>query len=169
MSKKSHEVLVVMESNCHDQESINSTVENNDLGVGRSYECVFCKRGFNTAQALGGHMNIHRKDRARNKPITSSSKPSEREVYTGSYQQIVPANHRFATYFPEISSTSSTTTRVPYYYGNNNNNYHNQEYNYDDRQPSDRLTDPGDWRMSRQEMINQKEELDLELRLGYHD
>ena len=27
------------------------------------YECSFCKRGFNNAQALGGHMNIHRKDR----------------------------------------------------------------------------------------------------------
>ncbi|KAL4310200.1 hypothetical protein GQ457_01G052740 [Hibiscus cannabinus] len=34
----------------------------------RSYECLFCKRGFTTAQALGGHMNIHRKDRAKNRP-----------------------------------------------------------------------------------------------------
>ncbi|XP_047092811.1 zinc finger protein 4-like [Lolium rigidum] len=32
------------------------------------YECVFCKRGFTTAQALGGHMNIHRRDRDRVKP-----------------------------------------------------------------------------------------------------
>ncbi|PKA56482.1 Transcriptional regulator TAC1 [Apostasia shenzhenica] len=32
---------------------------------GRSYPCIFCKRGFSTAQALGGHMNIHRKDRAK--------------------------------------------------------------------------------------------------------
>ncbi|KAK9123897.1 hypothetical protein Sjap_013499 [Stephania japonica] len=31
----------------------------------RSYECNFCKRGFSNAQALGGHMNIHRKDRAK--------------------------------------------------------------------------------------------------------
>ncbi|CAM0957334.1 unnamed protein product [Alopecurus aequalis] len=29
------------------------------------YECVFCKCGFTTAQALGGHMNIHRRDRAK--------------------------------------------------------------------------------------------------------
>ncbi|EPS67888.1 hypothetical protein M569_06890, partial [Genlisea aurea] len=36
-------------------------------GTGRLYECVFCKRGFNTAQALGGHMNIHRKDGTRNR------------------------------------------------------------------------------------------------------
>uniref|UniRef100_A0A0D9WE33 C2H2-type domain-containing protein n=1 Tax=Leersia perrieri TaxID=77586 RepID=A0A0D9WE33_9ORYZ len=32
------------------------------------YECVFCKRGFTTAQALGGHMNIHRRDRAKPPP-----------------------------------------------------------------------------------------------------
>ncbi|KAK4419036.1 Transcriptional regulator TAC1 [Sesamum alatum] len=31
----------------------------------RSYRCSFCKRGFSNAQALGGHMNIHRKDRAK--------------------------------------------------------------------------------------------------------
>ncbi|XP_008794311.1 transcriptional regulator SUPERMAN-like [Phoenix dactylifera] len=37
-----------------------------DAGTMRPYyECMFCKRGFTTAQALGGHMNIHRKDRAR--------------------------------------------------------------------------------------------------------
>ncbi|CAL0334849.1 unnamed protein product [Lupinus luteus] len=31
----------------------------------RSYSCNFCKRDFRSAQALGGHMNIHRRDRAR--------------------------------------------------------------------------------------------------------
>ncbi|CAK7342816.1 unnamed protein product [Dovyalis caffra] len=31
----------------------------------RSYTCAFCKRGFSNAQALGGHMNIHRRDRAK--------------------------------------------------------------------------------------------------------
>ncbi|XVF28658.1 hypothetical protein REPUB_Repub15cG0049200 [Reevesia pubescens] len=43
----------------------------------RSYECNFCKQGFTNAQALGGHMNIHRKDRAKAKRPTSSSVPSE--------------------------------------------------------------------------------------------
>ncbi|XP_026420204.1 transcriptional regulator SUPERMAN-like [Papaver somniferum] len=38
---------------------------NENFGTGRSYDCVFCKRGFTNAQALGGHMNIHRRDRAR--------------------------------------------------------------------------------------------------------
>ncbi|PPD99263.1 hypothetical protein GOBAR_DD03725 [Gossypium barbadense] len=31
----------------------------------RSYDCTFCKRGFSNAQALGGHMNIHRRDKAK--------------------------------------------------------------------------------------------------------
>ncbi|XP_071705264.1 uncharacterized protein [Rutidosis leptorrhynchoides] len=30
----------------------------------RSYTCMFCKREFRSAQALGGHMNVHRRDRA---------------------------------------------------------------------------------------------------------
>ncbi|KAE8713775.1 nitrate transporter 1.5-like [Hibiscus syriacus] len=31
----------------------------------RSYTCTFCLREFRSAQALGGHMNVHRRDRAR--------------------------------------------------------------------------------------------------------
>lgn len=31
----------------------------------RCYSCSFCSREFKSAQALGGHMNVHRRDRAR--------------------------------------------------------------------------------------------------------
>ncbi|KAL7151553.1 hypothetical protein ABFS83_04G038800 [Erythranthe nasuta] len=31
----------------------------------RNYRCSFCKKEFKSAQALGGHMNVHRRDRAR--------------------------------------------------------------------------------------------------------
>ncbi|PPD79351.1 hypothetical protein GOBAR_DD23707 [Gossypium barbadense] len=31
----------------------------------RSYSCSFCRREFRSAQALGSHMNVHRRDRAR--------------------------------------------------------------------------------------------------------
>ncbi|KAH0456856.1 hypothetical protein IEQ34_014763 [Dendrobium chrysotoxum] len=31
----------------------------------RFYACSFCRRQFRSAQALGGHMNVHRRDRAR--------------------------------------------------------------------------------------------------------
>ncbi|KAK3031921.1 hypothetical protein RJ639_036717 [Escallonia herrerae] len=39
----------------------------------RSYSCSFCKREFRSAQALGGHMNVHRRDRARLKQLVSLS------------------------------------------------------------------------------------------------
>ncbi|KAL6217499.1 hypothetical protein ACLB2K_010716 [Fragaria x ananassa] len=62
----------------HEEDSKSSSDEeaedlNDDLGTGRSYECVFCKRGFTTAQALGGHMNIHRKERAKPRPTSAPS------------------------------------------------------------------------------------------------
>ncbi|GMI71756.1 ZINC FINGER PROTEIN 1, EMBRYO DEFECTIVE 3022 [Hibiscus trionum] len=51
----------------------------------RSYTCTFCQREFRSAQALGGHMNVHRRDRARlhqavpgglNSPSTATNSPS---------------------------------------------------------------------------------------------
>ncbi|KAG2289763.1 hypothetical protein Bca52824_049367 [Brassica carinata] len=49
----------------------------------RSYSCSFCRREFKSAQALGGHMNVHRRDRARLKQsddqylLSKSSSPPE--------------------------------------------------------------------------------------------
>ncbi|XP_010517050.1 PREDICTED: uncharacterized protein LOC104792567 [Camelina sativa] len=49
----------------------------------RSYTCSFCRREFRSAQALGGHMNVHRRDRARLKQaddqylFSKSSSPPE--------------------------------------------------------------------------------------------
>ncbi|KAI0493560.1 hypothetical protein KFK09_023679 [Dendrobium nobile] len=45
----------------------------------RSYSCSFCRREFRSAQALGGHMNVHRRDRAKlrlSTPWDSSPSPS---------------------------------------------------------------------------------------------
>ncbi|KGN60398.1 transcriptional regulator SUPERMAN [Cucumis sativus] len=43
----------------------------------RSYTCTYCRREFRSAQALGGHMNVHRRDRARlhHQAPSSSSNP----------------------------------------------------------------------------------------------
>ncbi|GJZ97845.1 transcriptional regulator SUPERMAN-like protein [Tanacetum coccineum] len=84
----------------HEDQPIN-TIKEVDLleqHVGprvRSYECIFCKRGFTTAQALGGHMNIHRKDRAKSRPSylshdKNSSRQEDYSCYSGprSYQPI---------------------------------------------------------------------------------
>ncbi|KMZ70351.1 hypothetical protein ZOSMA_1G03330 [Zostera marina] len=42
----------------------------------RSYACSFCKREFRSAQALGGHMNVHRRDRARLRDSSPWDPPS---------------------------------------------------------------------------------------------
>lgn len=44
------------------------SMEENSWGsswAARNYACSFCKREFRSAQGLGGHMNVHRRDRAR--------------------------------------------------------------------------------------------------------
>lgn len=56
----------------------------------RSYSCSFCKREFRSAQALGGHMNVHRRDRARLKH--ESLKP---QIET--HHQIPPKNNPFTS------------------------------------------------------------------------
>ncbi|XP_059643526.1 zinc finger protein 10-like [Cornus florida] len=43
----------------------------------RSYTCSFCGREFRSAQALGGHMNVHRRDRAR---LKQSPNPQINEI-----------------------------------------------------------------------------------------
>ncbi|URE10788.1 hypothetical protein MUK42_04205 [Musa troglodytarum] len=44
----------------------------------RSYSCSFCGREFRSAQALGGHMNVHRRDRAmlKHSPSLDSCAPT---------------------------------------------------------------------------------------------
>uniref|UniRef100_A0A7N0U609 C2H2-type domain-containing protein n=1 Tax=Kalanchoe fedtschenkoi TaxID=63787 RepID=A0A7N0U609_KALFE len=59
-------------NNDEDEESweVRAFAEDTANGMGttwppRSYTCTFCRREFRSAQALGGHMNVHRRDRAR--------------------------------------------------------------------------------------------------------
>jgi len=47
----------------------------------RSYSCNFCKREFRSAQALGGHMNVHRRDRARLKQSLSHHSESLQHLH----------------------------------------------------------------------------------------
>ncbi|CAI9785721.1 unnamed protein product [Fraxinus pennsylvanica] len=174
-----------MESN-HQEESLNSSEEVEqqeqdkiDLGVGRLYECVFCKRGFNTAQALGGHMNIHRKDRARNKPTSTNSNRQEENYRVPRFHQQILSSYQpvqyiashdqaslnYRTYFP-----ASTSSARPFYQQNSLDDL--------DQQPANQIGD--EWRMNlslefvptvmenleKKQVISQEEELDLELRLG---
>ncbi|KAK6929819.1 hypothetical protein RJ641_003913 [Dillenia turbinata] len=77
------------QSNSSSEENDQSSEQvNDDIGTGRSYECIFCKRGFTNAQALGGHMNIHRKDRAKTKQVVTPSS----NVLSSSSSSHVPPN-----------------------------------------------------------------------------
>ncbi|KAL8539089.1 hypothetical protein ACS0TY_000905 [Phlomoides rotata] len=58
----------------------------------RFYTCTFCRREFRSAQALGGHMNVHRRDRAR---LKQSSPPQTREILH--HQEIRDLKTDFAT------------------------------------------------------------------------
>ncbi|KHN42608.1 Putative transcriptional regulator RABBIT EARS [Glycine soja] len=58
----------------------------------RFYYCSFCRREFRSAQALGGHMNVHRRDRARlhQAPPSSCSNPMSSSLPTSSFINIPP-------------------------------------------------------------------------------
>ncbi|PIN04044.1 hypothetical protein CDL12_23428 [Handroanthus impetiginosus] len=184
-----------MESN-NQEESIDSCEEadqvdlpKDNLGVGRSYECGFCKRGFNTAQALGGHMNIHRRDRARNKDTKKNSNEQEENRFGPGKSVDHHFGHHdhqssssYAADFP--ASTSGSRESRPLYgsHFRGDLQYCSSDFDRDERQHQNQLV-PDDGSMNfrsdyhrmvlddlekkRQGDVSQKEELDLELRLGY--
>ncbi|XP_019706194.1 zinc finger protein 10 [Elaeis guineensis] len=53
----------------------------------RSYSCSFCRREFRSAQALGGHMNVHRRDRAR---LKQSSSPTSEAIENSHHHHLNP-------------------------------------------------------------------------------
>ncbi|XP_059315425.1 probable transcriptional regulator RABBIT EARS [Lycium ferocissimum] len=91
----------------------------------RYYGCRFCKREFRSAQALGGHMNVHRRDRAKlkqsqNEPLSQSqikprvSKPQKQS--SGSKSVIFSQeNSNFAhlSYSPAIKELAGRKVSYP--------------------------------------------------------
>ncbi|KAK3137236.1 hypothetical protein QOZ80_5BG0449580 [Eleusine coracana subsp. coracana] len=78
------------------------------------YECVFCKRGFTTAQALGGHMNIHRRDRAkpaRESPAGSITTVSRNVDCYSKYRHLATPSMPI----PILGSSSSSNLLGMYY------------------------------------------------------
>ncbi|KZV22507.1 transcriptional regulator SUPERMAN-like [Dorcoceras hygrometricum] len=148
--------------------------ERSCIRVGRFYECVFCKRGFDTAQALGGHMNIHRRDKARNKPATPSKQ--DQEDYTGPrlYQQI-PISRNDNIYSSYITAGTGTPT-MPLYENPQQKRYGMHDFDHDRRKRTNQSINPGEWQVRLEfppaiiggsETNHEEEVLDLELRLGY--
>ncbi|GKV42300.1 hypothetical protein SLEP1_g49714 [Rubroshorea leprosula] len=86
----------------------------------RSYSCCFCKREFRSAQALGGHMNVHRRDRARlrqsspsnhgNYPLLNLSlNPNPNPNFSPS--SFIP--HPFPTTLPSLVSPHASSLSSP--------------------------------------------------------
>lgn len=66
----SKQQLVMADQESDDSWEVRAFEEDTNNAMGttwppRSYTCTFCRREFRSAQALGGHMNVHRRDRAR--------------------------------------------------------------------------------------------------------
>ncbi|CAN6831966.1 unnamed protein product [Brassica oleracea] len=95
----------------------------------RSYSCSFCRRKFKSAQALGGHMNVHRRDRARLKQsddqylLSKSSSPPEYPSHnysddvreTSSYTLVFNSNpNRFESQRSCVIDLSSSPSSLPY-------------------------------------------------------
>ncbi|KAJ9539906.1 hypothetical protein OSB04_026412 [Centaurea solstitialis] len=59
----------------------------------RSYSCSFCRREFRSAQALGGHMNVHRRERAKLKHTVNGSTTTSAPISTTTTTIITPQNH----------------------------------------------------------------------------
>ncbi|XP_031096815.1 transcriptional regulator TAC1-like [Ipomoea triloba] len=154
-----------------------------NAGVGRSYECTFCKRGFTNAQALGGHMNIHRKDKLKAKqPCNNQQKSAE-------FSKKPKSNHAQIDHevYAQISSQqqqeqsfcySSSRAYVKYhqfFFPSSNPSYqfqvldHRGHYRnfalHGDADLSLRIGSPDDEEQERKEGM-EVSEVDLELRLG---
>ncbi|KAI3514594.1 hypothetical protein L1887_13139 [Cichorium endivia] len=151
-----------MESIMLDHEEVHEQLHLQD---GRSYECMYCKHGFTTAQALGGHMNVHRKDRAK-----SRSNPSKSNSRL--YQPCV-----ITRYSPQEGHTREfMSTSSPIIYDNNHEKHENPNGLISSTTPSReemrlRLSLSLQFGRSHEEESvqegNEEDEVDLELRLGY--
>ncbi|KAK8477992.1 hypothetical protein V6N13_104282 [Hibiscus sabdariffa] len=82
-----------------------------DATTKRSYECTFCKRGFTNAQALGGHMNIHRKDRAKAKQPRTSTLPNPPMNEESMNPRYVPT-HEPSKYNPIFEAQTQANVHV---------------------------------------------------------
>ncbi|XP_061370792.1 transcriptional regulator SUPERMAN-like [Gastrolobium bilobum] len=76
----------------------------------RSYTCSFCRKEFKSAQALGGHMNVHRRDRAR----LRQSPPTDQGQDPLLNLNLNPnCSTSSLSSFPSSSSSSSSATLKP--------------------------------------------------------
>lgn len=79
----------------------------------RSYTCSFCRREFRSAQALGGHMNVHRKDRARLRQSPPRSDHGGGRYGSGTTFLNLNLNPSFSTCHSLLTAPLSSLTSPP--------------------------------------------------------
>ncbi|KAK1437311.1 hypothetical protein QVD17_03102 [Tagetes erecta] len=153
----------------------------------RSYECIFCKRGLTSAQALGGHMNIHRKHRAKSSPNCLSNNNSNKQEDINSSYAYPRFYHPVFTSFPNhqegnvrhTTSYASSTSSVMQH--TNHGSDHQDAHGAIMGSSEENMTTISQGRLNvfswsgednkgskRRNLSGSKEdELDLELRLGH--
>lgn len=93
----------------------------------RSYTCNFCRREFRSAQALGGHMNVHRRDRAKLKQF--SCPPND--------QMLNPCPNNIDSYHNNpVSSYSSLPVSYPTHRNDHDYSWVNESPNPDPNNPN---------------------------------
>ncbi|KAK2972978.1 hypothetical protein RJ640_022035 [Escallonia rubra] len=153
----------------------------------RSYICSFCKREFRSAQALGGHMNVHRRDRARLR-----QSPPPRDI-NGQYSPLLNLNLHpkpnpnpnfppFTSTFPPLASPPLSSLSSPSSASPSGFKKRGKDTGEDleDMKVEKTLLEVGEFNgfmHGKGEIVkldleigllsDSKEELDLELRLGY--
>ncbi|XP_073271767.1 transcriptional regulator SUPERMAN-like [Primulina huaijiensis] len=159
----------------------------------RNYSCSFCKKEFKSAQALGGHMNVHRRDRARMRlspnsrdNLNSNPNPNPNPIFSSSSSWLVsPAASNFSPYYSSPASASlSKDLKVPLPHGVEHKhellNCHGRDHGENNNNIGGildfaRRKDCRVWKakefvkldLNMGLLKDSKEELDLELRLGY--
>ncbi|KQJ81432.1 hypothetical protein BRADI_5g00676v3 [Brachypodium distachyon] len=75
-----------------------------------SYTCGYCKREFRSAQALGGHMNVHRRERARLRHYYCSNYPAAMAMHRQANPPPLPQHFTVVYSFFSAAEAAATTT-----------------------------------------------------------
>ncbi|KAK1395314.1 Plastid transcriptionally active 16 [Heracleum sosnowskyi] len=130
----------------------------------RSYTCTFCNMEFRSAQALGGHMNIHRRDRARLRQSPSPPRNgSPHLLYLSSLSSASESRKWCVPNHPNSCDNLANinTTKTLFGVGNFDGFLAGKESNVVKKTEVVRLN------LETGVLSDSKHDLDLELRLGY--
>ncbi|KAK4351401.1 hypothetical protein RND71_030714 [Anisodus tanguticus] len=122
----------------------------------RCYACSFCKREFRCAQALGGHMNVHRRDRARIKQSQNEALSQSQTKTISKPQKQSPAGCKSVifSYSPAIKELACRKVSLAPPLGISMETMHSKRHKTNNMVSSSPMPCP-------------MEDIDLELRLGH--